>query len=141
MNRPAVLLLDEPLVARDLKLRKALPFELEQLQQQVGVTFVYVTHDQEEALTMADRIAVMSEGRVLQVGTPDEIYERPTGRFVADVIGESNVLGTDTRYRVAVEGGELIVPVQNQHVGYADRREAGDDVRVSWHAHHASLLR
>jgi spermidine/putrescine transport system ATP-binding protein len=92
VNRPAVLLLDEPLGALDLKLRKAMQFELKQLQQQVGITFVYVTHDQEEALTMADRIAVMSDGRALQVGTPDEVYERPSSRFVADFIGETNFL-------------------------------------------------
>src|SRR5690606_6961921 len=90
VNRPNVLLLDEPLGALDLKLRKTMQFELKQLQQQVGITFVYVTHDQEEALTMADRIAVMNEGSVLQVGRPDDIYERPTSRFVADFIGETN---------------------------------------------------
>jgi spermidine/putrescine transport system ATP-binding protein len=93
VNRPAVLLLDEPLGALDLKLRKAMQVELKQLQQQVGITFVYVTHDQEEALTMADRIAVMSAGRALQVGTPDEVYERPASRFVADFIGETNFIG------------------------------------------------
>jgi spermidine/putrescine transport system ATP-binding protein len=93
VNRPAVLLLDEPLGALDLKLRKTMQFELKQLQQQVGITFIYVTHDQEEALTMADRIAVMSEGSVLQIGRPDDIYERPTSRFVADFIGETNFLG------------------------------------------------
>ncbi len=92
VNRPAVLLLDEPLGALDLKLRKAMQDELKQLQQQVGITFVYVTHDQEEALTMADRIAVMSAGRALQVGTPDAVYERPSSRFVADFIGETNFL-------------------------------------------------
>jgi len=92
VNRPAVLLLDEPLGALDLKLRKAMQFELKQLQQQVGITFVYVTHDQEEALTMADRIAVMSAGKALQVGPPDEVYERPSSRFVADFIGETNFI-------------------------------------------------
>ena len=92
VNRPAVLLLDEPLGALDLKLRKTMQFELKTLQQQVGITFVYVTHDQEEALTMADRIAVMSDGKVLQIGAPDDIYERPTSRFVADFIGETNFL-------------------------------------------------
>jgi spermidine/putrescine transport system ATP-binding protein len=92
VNRPAVLLLDEPLGALDLKLRKAMQLELKQLQQRVGITFVYVTHDQEEALTMADRIAVMSAGKALQVGAPDEVYERPANRFVADFIGETNFL-------------------------------------------------
>src|SRR5512143_4038465 len=87
---PDVLLLDEPLGALDLKLRKEMQIELKALQQKVGITFVYVTHDQEEALTMSDRIAVMSHGKVMQVGTPVEIYERPNCRFVADFIGESN---------------------------------------------------
>ena len=90
--RPKVLLLDEPLSALDLKLRQSMRLELKQLQQETGITFVFVTHDQEEALTMSDRIAVMSEGEIRQVGTPLEIYEAPVDRFVADFIGESNVL-------------------------------------------------
>src|SRR2546428_4589610 len=92
VNQPTVLLLDEPLGALDLKLRKDMQLELKDLQQQVGITFVYVTHDQEEALTMSDRIAVMQEGRILQEGTPREIYEHPTTRFVADFIGLTNFL-------------------------------------------------
>ncbi len=92
VNQPAVLLLDEPLGALDLKLRKELQLELRGLQERVGITFVYVTHDQEEALTMSDRIAVMQNGHVLQIGTPTEIYERPSCQFVADFIGESNFL-------------------------------------------------
>ena len=95
VNRPAVLLLDEPLGALDLKLRKAMQFELKQLNREVGATFVYVTHDQEEALTMSDRIAVMNDGRILQLGTPGEIYERPRTRFVADFIGQTNFLEVD----------------------------------------------
>lgn len=87
---PNVLLLDEPLGALDLKLRKEMQLELKAIQQKVGITFIYVTHDQEEALTMSDRIAVMSKGKVRQVGNPVEIYERPNSRFVADFIGESN---------------------------------------------------
>ena len=90
VKTPDVLLLDEPLGALDLKLRKEMQLELKALQQQLGITFIYVTHDQEEALTMSDRIAVMSKGRVQQMGTPVEIYERPANRFVADFIGESN---------------------------------------------------
>ncbi len=92
VKRPEVLLLDEPLGALDLKLRKAMQLELKHIQHQVGITFIYVTHDQEEALTMSDRIAVMNQGRVLQVGTPVEIYEAPANRFVADFIGESNLV-------------------------------------------------
>src|SRR3989441_11599555 len=83
-------LLDEPLGALDLKLRKRLQIELAQIHRDVGTTFVYVTHDQEEAMSMATRIAVLSDGRIEQVGTPDEIYYRPNSRFVADFIGESN---------------------------------------------------
>lgn len=92
VNRPKVLLLDEPLGALDLKLRKEMQIELKRLQQEVGITFIYVTHDQEEALTMSDRIAVMSQGKLLQVGSPTEIYERPNCRFVADFIGEANFI-------------------------------------------------
>ena len=101
VNRPAVLLLDEPLGALDLKLRKAMQLELKQLNREVGATFVYVTHDQEEALTMSDRIAVMNEGRILQLGTPGEIYERPRTRFVADFIGQTNFLDVDV---IAADG-------------------------------------
>ena len=89
---PKVLLLDEPLSALDLKLRQAMRVELKTLQEQTGITFIFVTHDQEEALTMSDRIAVMSEGRVQQIGTAREIYEAPVNRFVADFIGETNLL-------------------------------------------------
>jgi len=92
VNRPQVLLLDEPLSALDLKLRKAMQLELKDLQHQVGITFIFVTHDQEEAITMSDRIAVMSDGVVQQVGAPVEIYEHPQNRFVADFIGETNFI-------------------------------------------------
>jgi spermidine/putrescine transport system ATP-binding protein len=111
VNRPEVLLLDEPLGALDLKLRKAMQLELKQLQEQVGITFIYVTHDQEEALTMSDRIAVMNEGRVLQIGSPEEIYERPGTRFVADFIGETNFLeGTVTE----TNGEEIMISLEGQ---------------------------
>jgi spermidine/putrescine transport system ATP-binding protein len=92
INRPNVLLLDEPLGALDLKLRKRLQLELKRIQGEVGITFVYVTHDQEEALTMSDRIAVMHRGRIEQLGTPEELYDRPSTRFVADFIGTTNLL-------------------------------------------------
>jgi spermidine/putrescine transport system ATP-binding protein len=90
VKRPQVLLLDEPLSALDLKLREAMRYELKAMQKDLGITFIFVTHDQEEAMTMADRIAVMDHGKVLQVGTPEEIYEAPTTKFVADFIGETN---------------------------------------------------
>jgi len=92
VNRPKVLLLDEPLGALDLKLRQAMQIELKQIQQQVGLTFLYVTHDQEEALTMSDRLAVFNRGRIEQVGSPAEVYERPATGFVAGFVGVSNVL-------------------------------------------------
>jgi spermidine/putrescine transport system ATP-binding protein len=111
---PKVLLLDEPLSALDYKLRKDMQFELKRLQHETGITFVFVTHDQEEALAMSDRIAVMSRGQVLQVGAPREIYDAPADRFVADFIGESNLLtgrvigaaGKDV-YRIALAGVEI----------------------------------
>ncbi len=102
---PSVVLLDEPLGALDLKLRKAMQLELKTLQREIGLTFVYVTHDQEEALTMSDRIAVMDRGRVLQVGDPRSIYQRPSSRFVADFIGVSNFLSG----RVRETGVEAVI--------------------------------
>ena len=103
INRPAVLLLDEPLGALDLKLRRQMQVELKRIQQEVGITFIYVTHDQEEAMTMSDRIAVMNKGRYEQLGDPESLYERPTTRFVAGFLGVSNLLpgtveGTDDKY-------------------------------------------
>lgn len=95
VKKPAVLLLDEPLSALDLKLREAMRYELKAMQKSLGMTFIFVTHDQEEAMTMADRIAVMDRGKVLQVGAPEDIYEAPSTKFVADFIGETNfVKGT-----------------------------------------------
>lgn len=92
VNEPKVLLLDEPLAALDLKLRKEMQYELKKIQQEVGITFIFVTHDQEEALTMSDKIVVMNNGEIQQVGTPEEIYNEPVNRFVANFIGESNIL-------------------------------------------------
>jgi len=111
---PKVLLLDEPLSALDLKLRQAMRAELKDLQQQTGVTFIFVTHDQDEALTMSDRIAVMSAGELQQLGTPREIYEQPLNRFVADFIGETNLLAATVEEvngktaRCRLEGGHMV---------------------------------
>jgi putative spermidine/putrescine transport system ATP-binding protein len=102
INRPSVLLLDEPLGALDLKLRQAMQVELKGLQRTIGITFIFVTHDQEEALTMSDRIAVFNHGRVEQVGTPAGVYERPTNAFVAGFVGTSNVL--DGQLAIALHG-------------------------------------
>ena len=114
VNRPAVLLLDEPLGALDLKLRKQMQLELKRIQQEVGITFIYVTHDQEEAMTMSDRIAVMHGGRHEQLGDPEDLYERPKTRFVAGFLGASNLLagtleGTADGFTlVRIAGGTLV---------------------------------
>lgn len=148
VNHPAVLLLDEPLGALDQKLRKDMQLELKRLQREVGITFIYVTHDQEEALTMSDRIAVMNHGHVLQIDSPSIIYERPVTRFVADFIGTTNFLegrilsASDTLAVVEVEGlGQLrancqagITPnqqvtlaVRPERIGFADASTIGAD--------------
>ncbi len=119
VNRPEVLLLDEPLGALDLKLRKEMQLELKKLQREVGITFIYVTHDQEEALTMSDRIAVMSGGVALQIGNANDIYERPNCKFVADFIGETNFLNGAVQAQngnsVTVElGGGLTVRAESE---------------------------
>jgi spermidine/putrescine transport system ATP-binding protein len=132
VNHPKVLLLDEPLGALDLKLRQAMQLELKQLQERVGITFVYVTHDQEEALTMSDRIAVMDGGQLLQLGAPQDIYDRPRTRFVADFIGDTNLVeaavvddgtvrladGTTIRARAAAPPGTAVtVAIRPEKLG------------------------
>jgi len=131
VNQPAVLLLDEPLGALDLKLRKAMQLELKQLQKQVGITFVYVTHDQEEALTMSDRIAVMNAGVILQVGDPVSLYERPASRFVADFIGESNFFAATV---VSLQDGRIQARVGDEPVTVSlgeGQPQAGQQVSFS----------
>jgi spermidine/putrescine transport system ATP-binding protein len=144
VNRPTVLLLDEPLGALDLKLRKEMQLELKALQREVGITFVYVTHDQEEALTMSDVIVVMRDGRIQQMGDPAELYERPVNRFVADFIGTSNfleatVVGTDpTTHRATVRttprqasGGTQEVTMGGTVTATGTMPAAGDKVIVA----------
>jgi putative spermidine/putrescine transport system ATP-binding protein len=111
VNKPRVLLLDEPLGALDLKLREEMQIELKQIQRQVGITFIFVTHDQEEALSMSDCVAVFNKGKVIQIGTPTEIYERPQSEFVAHFVGISNILnGSETEKVVGKKGKVLIRP-------------------------------
>ena len=133
-NEPRVLLLDEPLAALDLKLRTEMQLELKRLQAEIGITFVFVTHDQHEAMTMSDRVAVMRAGKVLQIGSPAEIYDRPANRFVADFIGETNLLDA-TRIgptRCRLEGGiELEV---------AEPGAAGDKVTLAVRPERATLV-
>ncbi len=125
VNEPKVLLLDEPLGALDLKLRQEMQDELKTLQRELGVSFVFVTHDQEEALTMSDRIAVMHEGRLLQVGSAEEIYERPSNRFVADFIGQTNLIdGT-------VADRDTIVLANGSKVAATTGHVAGTSVAMS----------
>ena len=109
VNRPRVLLLDEPLGALDLKLREEMQIELKAIQQQVGITFIYVTHDQEEALTMSDRLAVFNNGRIEQVGAPADVYERPATRFVAGFVGTSNLLTGEVAKAIVGEAGTYTV--------------------------------
>ena len=141
VNRPAVLLLDEPLGALDLKLRKAMQLELKSLQQKVGITFVYVTHDQEEALTMSDRIAVMNQGRILQVDSPLNIYEKPNTRFVADFVGETNFF---TAQIDQITPGEMVkVKLGEQLFDVSHRRNGihhGDTVTIAIRPEKLSLL-
>ncbi len=124
VNEPQVLLLDEPLGALDLKLREAMQLELKDLQQRVGITFIYVTHDQQEALTMSNRIGVMNHGRLLQVGSPEEIYERPADRFVAGFIGETNFIDGKV-----VEGGRVSI-ADGLIVGAVTTSEPGTEVTL-----------
>lgn len=118
VNNPQVLLLDEPLGALDLKLRKQMQLELKHLQEELNITFIYVTHDQEEALTMSDRIVVMNEGEIQQIGTPQEIYENPTSLFIADFIGETNILEAT---------------IISTHSNYSRLNLAGHQVNIRFH--------
>ena len=127
VNRPRVLLLDEPLGALDLKLREEMQIELKAIQQQVGITFIYVTHDQEEALTMSDRLAVFNQGRIEQIGAPAEVYERPATRFVAGFVGTSNLLSGEVAERDPRLGRDLHDPAREDPPGRARRRRSDAD--------------
>jgi spermidine/putrescine transport system ATP-binding protein len=131
VNRPRALLLDEPLGALDLKLRQAMQLELKRIQREVGITFVYVTHDQEEALTMSDRLVVMNAGRIEQLGTPRELYEHPATRFVANFIGTSNIIAG--RLDRKGDGFALagLRPDERVLVGDGDGLEAGQDAQIA----------
>jgi spermidine/putrescine transport system ATP-binding protein len=128
VNRPALLLLDEPLGALDLKLRRAMQIELKWIQTEVGITFVHVTHDQEEAMTMADTIAVMNEGKIEQMGSPADLYDNPRTSFVANFLGQSNLIKGSI---VDSSGGSAVVDIFGTKVGLAQDRN---------HAHDSSVL-
>jgi putative spermidine/putrescine transport system ATP-binding protein len=131
VNRPRVLLLDEPLGALDLKLREEMQIELKAIQQQVGITFIYVTHDQEEALTMSDRLAVFNKGRIEQVGAPAEVYEHPATRFVAGFVGTSNLLRDDVAERVVGTRGTFTIRPEKIHLAAPDAPVGADEGAAS----------
>ena len=134
VNRPRVLLLDEPLGALDLKLREEMQIELKAIQHQVGITFIYVTHDQEEALTMSDRIAVFDHGRIEQVGSPADVYERPATVFVAGFVGTSNLLRGDVAERIVGRPGTFTIrPEKIRLADPADVPGRGRDERHRSH--------
>jgi len=128
VNQPRVLLLDEPLGALDLKLRQAMQIELKSIQERLSMTFIYVTHDQEEALTMSDRLAVMNQGKVEQVGSPAEVYERPATRFVAGFVGASNVLSGDAALAITGQRHPITVRPEKIRLGRSDERPQSDEV-------------
>jgi spermidine/putrescine transport system ATP-binding protein len=130
VNEPNVLLLDEPLGALDLKLRRRLQVELKRIQMDVGITFVYVTHDQEEALTMSDRIAVMHRGRVEQLGAPEDLYDRPASPFVADFIGTTNLLA-GTVESIGPDAAQIRLDSGDRCVAAADGQAAGQAIQLS----------
>ena len=127
VNRPRVLLLDEPLGALDLKLREEMQIELKAIQKDVGITFIFVTHDQDEALTMSDRIAVFNDGRIEQVGSPAEVYESPETAFVAGFVGTSNLLSGDAARDIAGIDGTFTVRPEKIHLAAPDEQPGADD--------------
>jgi len=128
VGEPKVLLLDEPLGALDLKLREEMQVELKELQRRLGITFVFVTHDQGEALSMSDRLAVFNEGRIVQVGTPEEVYDRPRNRFVAGFVGSSNVLEPEVSQRLAGRRG--LFSLRPERISLAGSASSADSVEA-----------
>ena len=126
INHPRVLLLDEPLGALDLKLRQQMQVELKSIQKRVGITFIFVTHDQEEALTMSDRIAVFNEGRIIQIGTPAEVYERPASPFVAGFVGTSNLVNGEVARRITGSDQMFSIRPEKIHLGAVNGSDGKD---------------
>jgi len=133
VNRPRVLLLDEPLGALDLKLREDMQIELKAIQQQVGITFIYVTHDQEEALTMSDRLAVFNAGRIEQVGAPADVYEHPATRFVAGFVGTSNLLSGDVAEAIIGRRGTFTIRPEKIHLADPAAAVGPDETAADGH--------
>jgi putative spermidine/putrescine transport system ATP-binding protein len=131
VNRPRVLLLDEPLGALDLKLREEMQIELKAIQQAVGITFIYVTHDQEEALTMSDRLAVFNQGRIEQIGAPAEVYERPVTQFVAGFVGTSNLLRGEAAERILGSSGTFTIRPEKIRLAAPDATVGPDETSAT----------
>ena len=140
VNRPRVLLLDEPLGALDLKLREEMQIELKAIQQAVGITFIYVTHDQEEALTMSDRLAVFNKGRIEQVGAPAEVYERPATAFVAGFVGTSNLLSGATAEAIVGRPGTFTIRPEKIHIADPDDTVSDDETSATGTIHDVVYL-
>ena len=140
VNRPRVLLLDEPLGALDLKLREEMQIELKAIQHQVGITFIYVTHDQEEALTMSDRVAVFNRGRIEQVGTPAEVYERPATAFVAGFVGTSNLIAGEAAERIVGRPGTFTVRPEKIRLADPGESAGPDDTTATGTIHDVIYL-
>ena len=128
INEPSVLLLDEPLGALDLKLRQEMQIELKSLQQRLGITFIYVTHDQEEALSMSDRLAVFNHGRIEQIGAPAEVYEAPKSSFVAGFVGTSNIIEGALAQRLSGQAGRFSLRPEKIHLGAANAQPLADSI-------------
>jgi putative spermidine/putrescine transport system ATP-binding protein len=133
VNRPRVLLLDEPLGALDLRLREEMQIELKQIQQQVGITFIYVTHDQGEALTMSDRLAVFNHGKIEQVGTPAQVYEKPATKFVAGFVGTSNLLSGDVARQILGSEGTFTVRPEKIRLTEVTDAPGADETSATGH--------
>lgn len=150
VNNPKVLLLDEPLGALDLKLRKQMQLELKHLQKILGITFVFVTHDQEEALIMSDRIVVMNNGIIEQIGTPEELYEHPKTKFVADFLGETNILEgeifklKEDEVLLKLEHEEGIIRIPNLNYKLGDKFIVSDEIKeyfITWDPNHTIVIK
>ncbi|MCH9769655.1 MAG: spermidine/putrescine ABC transporter ATP-binding protein PotA [Gammaproteobacteria bacterium] len=128
INKPSVLLLDEPLSALDYHLRRNMRIELKRLQRSLGMTFVLVTHDQEEALSMSDRVVVMHDGRIEQIGTPRDVYEEPKNMYVAKFIGDTNIFSTTVK---RIENQQLIVDIANQEIGFNNKQAFKPDEKIN----------
>ena len=140
VNRPRVLLLDEPLGALDLKLREEMQIELKAIQQQVGITFIYVTHDQDEALTMSDRLAVFNKGRIEQIGAPADVYEHPATRFVAGFVGTSNLLTGEAAQAILGKHGTFTIRPEKMRLAEPDATVADDETSAAGTIHDVVYL-